>query len=1014
MKKLALAALFGLLFLSDLAAQSFGRNKPHYQKTDFKVNETEHFEIYESLNNPEKTRELAAAAEMWYRMHQAVLRDTFKERNPMVIYNEHAGFQETNTIQGDISVGTGGVTEGLRNRVIFPVAMTNQQTNHVLGHELVHAFQYHMVINGDSTSLRNLENLPLWMVEGLAEYLSIGRIDAHTALWMRDAVLNDDLPTLKNLNNFKYFPYRWGQAFWAFVAGVYGDEMIPVLFMNTAKYGLDRALEMNLGIKQKELSEAWHTALRNHYGKWVAKGQKEDPPGRKLMDDKNAGELNICPVLSPNGKYIIFLSEKNLLTTDLFLANVQTGKIIKKVVSTARDGHIDALNFIESAGTWSPDSKRFAFDVYQGGRSVLVIQDISKRKNVKKMAIPGVPAFANPVWSPDGNTIVVSGLVNGQTDLFEFNLKTKKVRQLTNDKFSEILPTFSADGKKLAFSTDEISMKRTRTNGVWTMNLAVMDVVSGKIDHLDVFPGADNLNPQFDKNGNLLFLSNRDGLRNLYRFEFSGNKVFQMTDLKTGITGITPFAPAISVADDRDRIVYTYFFNREYKIYTGRAENFLNKEITNTTETDFLAATLPPFDPRKKDIVNANLRMMDLKFKETANTQITEKPYKSKFKLEYAGGSTGVGVATGNNGFNSGTGMAGGVDLLFGDILGNNQLYTGLALNGEFTDAAGIFSYINRKNRIGWGASISHIPQRFVSGFYLDDQPNYYQFGNDSILLYEDQVDLTRIFQERLAAFAFYPISTTRRIEGGISGEYYYDRIDRYKTYYTLTGVPFATDREKIPSPGTLRLASLNVAYVGDNSYFGGTAPLQGWRYHLGAEQYFGDFHFPAVFLDGRRYFYAKPFSFAVRGLTYSRFGGNHREVYPLSAFHPFLVRGFQRAVTESPTLASQTRGSKLLVGNFEIRLPFTGPRRLALIPLNFLPTDLNFFVDAGAAFYDFKDLKNGENGRQASKAIVSAGVSLRVNVLGALIVEPFYALPISLKKDDRQWVFGFNLIPGW
>ncbi|MDV7401671.1 hypothetical protein RZS08_60185, partial [Arthrospira platensis SPKY1] len=60
----------------------------------------------------------------------------------------------------------------------------------------MHAFQYQMILGGDSTSMESLGNLPLWMVEGLAEYMSIGRTDAHTAMWMRDAVLHDDIPTL--------------------------------------------------------------------------------------------------------------------------------------------------------------------------------------------------------------------------------------------------------------------------------------------------------------------------------------------------------------------------------------------------------------------------------------------------------------------------------------------------------------------------------------------------------------------------------------------------------------------------------------------------------------------------------------------------------------------------------------------------------------------------------------------------------------------------------------------------
>ncbi|MEN9414158.1 MAG: hypothetical protein RLZ62_462, partial [Bacteroidota bacterium] len=392
-----------LLCSGSVQAQYFGRNKPRYNKEEFKVTQTPHFEIYEHLDNPDKLRELSAAAEVWYQMHQSVLRDTLPGRNPLIIYDDHAGFQQSNVVQGDISVGTGGVTEGLRNRVVFPVAVTNQQTHHVLGHELVHAFQYNMVLNGDSTSMQNLGNLPLWMIEGLAEYLSIGRIDPHTALWMRDAVQSGDIPEIKDLNNQKYFPYRWGQSFWAYVTGVYGDESIRPLFMNTAKYGLFVSVPMTLGTSVDSLSVAWQETLKNHYGRWVTK-KKEDLPGRKLLDDSNAGTMNVCPVLSPNGKYVIFLSEKNLFTTDLFLADAKTGKIIRKVSSTLGDSHIDQFNSIESAGTWSPDSKRYAFDVYEKGKSILIIKSIEKKGKTEKIRLSGLTAFNNPAWSPDGKS----------------------------------------------------------------------------------------------------------------------------------------------------------------------------------------------------------------------------------------------------------------------------------------------------------------------------------------------------------------------------------------------------------------------------------------------------------------------------------------------------------------------------------------------------------------------------------------------------------------------------------
>ncbi|MCE7926299.1 MAG: hypothetical protein DYG98_24905 [Haliscomenobacteraceae bacterium CHB4] len=1075
MKRIVLLSLLlSAVSAGILQAQYFGRNKPRYQKHDFKVTQTEHFEIYEYMDNPEKVKELAAASELWYAMHQAALHDTFTQKNPMLIYSDHAGFQQTNVIQGDISVGTGGVTEGLRNRVVFPVAMTNQQTHHVLGHEMVHAFQYNMVLNGDSTSMRNLANLPLWMIEGLAEYLSIGRVDPHTALWMRDAVLHNDLPTIDGLNSYKYFPYRWGQAFWAFVAGTYGDEVIRPYFMNTAKYGLDIATKMTLGTTTDDLSRAWRTALRIHYGRYVGLDKEaiavleaadadkkskekretseklvarllkaEKTPGRKLFEEGEAGRMTIAPVLSPNGKYIIFLSEKNLFSTDLFLAEASSGKIIKKVASTVTDGHIDQFNFIESAGTWSPNNKQFAFDAYEKGQSILVIEDIAKGKTVQKIKIPGVTAFSNPAWGPDGKTIVVSGLVNGQTDLYAYDLKTKKVRRLTNDPASEILPQWSPDGKYLTYSTDKISLERGRSNGAWTMNLAVMDMETDETENLDIFPGADNMNPQFDKAGNLVFLSNRDGFRNLYRYEMSEKKVYQLTKLTTGITGITPYAPALTVADDRDRIVYTYYSNGTYRLYQAKSSDFVPEEV-DPTKVDMVAATLPPFAPGQKDVVNTNLRLLDNNTKVAEDTtSVKSVKYKPKFSLDYIGGSAGVGVATGNRSFGNVAGGLGGVDMLFGDILGNNQLYVGAALNGELQDAAFQASYLNRKNPIGWGVGVGHIP--FITGggslpLYLE--PLEPPLGDYNVAVI-DELIIQRQFLQQINAFAFYPFSVTKRVEVGVSSEFYSLRNTSYRNVYAgiydsitndlFIGPLIAQEREKGSKIGPEGIYSVNAAFVGDNSYFGFTAPLQGWRYRIGVEQYMGNFwNFTGFLLDGRRYLYQKPFTLALRGMAYGRFWGNQDDGYesgnyqvqPLFVAQPWFVRGYPYNLlyNEERDLIEASAGSKILVGNIEIRLPFTGPRQLAVIPSNFLLTDLNIFFDAGLGFFKENDLKKNPvdpdpfDGRDPirHKPLLSTGISLRVNLFGALVLEPYFALPLTVPKERREWQWGLNFIPGW
>lgn len=1040
MRRILFLSTIFFLTATTIQAQYFGRNKPRYQQQEFKVTQTPHFEIYEYLKNPEKKQELVDAAELWYQMHSSVLDDTFSRLNPMIIYNDHVGFQQTNAIQGQINVGTGGVTEGLRNRVVFPVAVTNQQTHHVLGHELVHAFQYHMIFEGDSTSMQNLANLPLWMVEGLAEYLSIGRIDPHTALWMRDAVLHDNLPkNLRALDSGKYFPYRWGQAFWAYVTGVYGDEAIKPLFINTAKYGLEPAIYGTLGIKSDQLAKDWTESLRQTYGNQMkgitaagnpldkSKKDKKDEnpfgltekaPGKPILTDKNAGGMNISPVLSPNGKYVIFLSEKDLFSIDMYLADAKTGEIIRKVVSTTKDGHIDQLNAMESGVTWSPDSKKFAFDAYQQGASVLIIKDIVKKKTEKR-SLKGVPSFSNPAWSPDGRTIVVVGQVNGQTDLFAYDVKTKKVRRLTNDRNSEILPAWNTDGTKLAYATDQLSLQRGRTNGAWKMNLAVMDIASGATEIIDVFPNADNVNPQFDEKGNLIFLSDRDGFRNMYKYETATKKVYQMTDLLTGITGITPYAPAISVADSRDRIVYTYYSDGEYAIFQGKTADFELREV-DATKVDMTPAALPPFAPGRRDMVNTNLRLMNLHDSDSVKTDMKSVKYKPKFTLEYLGGGAGAGVMTGNTSFGNNVGVAGGVNMLFGDVLGNNQIFAGLALNGQIEDIAAQASYINNKKRIGWGVTASHYPFSTYGGYSAPRLRDVEINPGDTVQLLEEGVLINRLFNQRVGGLAFYPFSTTTRFEISGAFDFYQQRSTAYYTYYAPV-YPYqvvGSDRKKEPRGPSFRMASVGTALVGDNSYFGGTAPLQGWRYRIGAEQYLGYWNFTTALLDGRYYHRIKPLTFAIRGLAYGRMGGNANninEVYPLFVAQPWFVRGYgNRLFDQQPDLFQRIAGSKLGVANFEIRLPFTGPRGLALIPARGFLTDLNLFFDAGVAWFESDDLKPQNGTNLQHKPIASTGVSLRINLLGALIIEPYFALPLSVDKSLRQWGWGLNIQPGW
>ncbi len=1021
--------LFTAIFLSavtDVSAQYFGQNKVRYKNLKFKVYETPHFDLYYYLKNDSLVQRFAKEAEVWYELHQQVFRDTFLRKNPFILYSNHPDFQQTTALMGEISVGTGGVTEGMKNRVIMPISQLNHQTRHVLGHELVHAFQYHSLIEGDSTNLENIGNLPLWMVEGMAEYLSVGKQDAYTSMWMRDAYLNKDIPSLRDLTTSnKYFPYRYGQAFWSYIGSTYGDTVIVPFFKETAKYGYEMAIRRTFGYDERTLSSLWKTSVENTYRPYL-KDTAQTPIGKKIIDDKNGGATyNLAPAISPDGNYVAFLSERDLLSIDLFLADAKTGKILKKLSSKAKSGHIDEYNFIESAGAWSPDSRKFAFSAFSAGVTKLLVVDVTSGRVISTDGMGSVEEFSNIAWSPNGNELAFTGLKEGQNDLYQFNLKTKVLTQLTKDKYSEYHPNYSRDGKSIVFSTDRTTYDKSAIGVDITMNLAIIDIASKSISDLHVFDGANNLNPQFSgDNKSIFFLSNRDGFRNLYRYSIAEKTVEQLTDYFTGISGITEFSPALSVSKNDD-ILYSYYRAQKYTIYNAKAADFKAKEV-GVQELNFDAAALPPAKSVGVNIINANLNNFE-RFERIPKDSIRTIAYKPKFKLDYLS-SNGVGASVGR----FGTGLASGIQGVFSDILGRNQIFATAAVNGEIYDFGGQVAYVNQQSRINWGVVGSHIP--YVSGQVSAAVQNLPGIGQT----YIENYDIIRTFEDQFSVFASYPFSRNHRFEAGSGISRYSYRIDRYSNYYDYgSGYPIGNDRKKLSRDDAAAFygvffdpfttVQLNAAFVGDNSFSGMTGPLDGFRYRLGIENYQGDYKLNAITADARRYVRLKPITVAGRIYTYTRMGRDENRLYQMYAGYGYLIRGydansFYRNGTTSTGAGefdiNQLVGSRIAVANFELRLPFTGPKKLAAVESKFLFSDLNLFFDMGIA-YDkdskvaFRSSPRTINGYLERIPATSAGVSLRVNVFGYFILEPYYAIPFQ-RKDVKTGIFGLTFAPGW
>jgi len=1002
------------------AQNYFGQNQVQYDRFDWSIINTEHFQVFYYPEEARAAKDAARMAERAYARLSRVLDHQFREKKPIMLFASRTDFGQNN-VTGDLGEGTGGVTEALRHRMLLNFTGDYRSFEHVLTHEMVHAFQYDIFARGKAgAGLQNLaQNYPpLWFAEGMAEYLSLGPSTSLTNTWMRDAALNGKLPSVKQMTESpeRFFPYRFGHAFWTYVGERWGDDAIGQIMNAVPSVGVERAFKRELGLDLEDLGDEWREAMQSEHLPQVAQLERPRRFAQPLLTNKRSGgEIFLAPSLSHDGKLIAFLSNGSFargeVFIDLWLANAETGKRIERLVKSTFDPNFEELRLLYSQSSFSPDGKYLAFTGQNKGRDVLYILDVKSRKTARKFDLP-LEGITGPTWSPGGQQLVFSGNRGGITDLFMVDADGKNFRQLTDDVYGDQQPQWSPDGRTIAFATDRGDGASLDLLQFPHWRIALLEVQSGSIELLPNQGGL-NTNPQWAPDAkSLAFVSDRTGIANAFLYDFEAREHYQLTHVVGAISAFTEYSPTITWARGADRLAFVYYDNGDYTIWQVSNPRSLKKlpyrepaaaivaggEVRDTTTVQTMAVESPA-----RVTIASLLDSVELALPDT--TKFTDTKYRVRFQPDYVARPS-IGYAPDSYGRS----VFGGTTVILSDMLGNHRLAIAGEINGRMSEAQAFLGYTNVGRRLQTFGGFSQFP--------------YYFLSKDSLLSTDDpftkieKQEITTYIARQLFGSASFPLNRFTRFElGGGFNAIGRQRMFLQRDVFDLRAVSeFRFDSVR-KDPG-LNYAEAHFAYVSDNTLFGYTGPIFGRRYRLQVSPVVGGLNWVEYLADYRRYD-AIIFSYltlATRAYTSLSIGPDETQFMKYVA-RPDFVRGYDRnnllflscplvGASSVNCSAVQLLGSRVAVANAELRFPLIRRIELGLLPVALPPLEGLFFYDVGMAWSADKDIYLGRpanyDANRQRYPLRSYGFGLRLNLFNTAILRWDYAVPLDQLGGKR------------
>ncbi len=907
---------------------------------------------------------------------------------PFILYNSYQEFLQTNLFP--IQEGVLGVTSPRDLKLSLPYFGNHRRFRRIAHHELVHQFTIQKVrtVADNNDAFRDpLDAIPLWYIEGMAEYYTHGGMDEETKMLVRDLAVHQAPRRGYVLGEFfergpqsYLWIYKVGQARCAFLEQTYGDGTLQAILEASYRLGHGRWEQKRLENFQQLVEEVTGDAPEKVVGKfdsWI----KERAYDGYLEAGQKRGEFTQLDKIDSRVQGLDAVGDGNILaykTVDRLTGQnrlvLADRRDLDSATNVVVDGHpgVSSLHPLEDDNFDVTDSE-VAFVARWKGRDVIYRNDYSSsaesrkrhdpnnpgeppekefRVNIKtgartayKLSEENILAARSPAIEPDGDRVAFIGLdADGQQDIYVLTPRGGgdfELMRITDDLYAERGLDWGPEG--LVYGSSETGHGRYNLFRVAPEpDAEPTRLTSAPTDHLD---------PVVLPEGEVMFVAYDDARANLFSVTDEG--AVRRTDVPTGL-----FSPAPGPEGGAWALFH----------YAGQR---IPSQLTSGKLTQ-----------RHEQSASPDVPARDFEDRSLADAQ-NYRPFRFRnWELNNAFGVLGI----------TGSGIFGQLFASTSDRLNNHQLLLEALAYGSFERTDGALTYINQANRLIWGASIFQdfkyrIDETFAGESFaegLPDNPVTFErfYGGRGLLRYPFNRYLYTQFSFAAGGTSYFLPDGTREEFGERETDAGEPLDERWRAIND--GPRFQTQGE------------WSIGYDSVN-YTRGTGPLSGSALLgsiTGDYQPFDQTAYASVRVDGETYvpIYDRINAFFRLG-TGNSFGDRLARQYFLSSFH--TLRGVPFGNTDF------LLGQKFLFSTLELQFPINFLIRIPFIDLE------------GIAGVDFGGVGDSYAGVWQRRVLDAA---LGVNFgFGPLVFRLHFAKPFDIGApvpNDGGWVPNLSL--GW